>query len=101
LFYTVKQMLIEYARVATVEDNVSSIQSSLEQLKLSKTNTIHLNIGKKSKYQKDRASVLSYICRSLKDDDEALVANMILQIKSGNTLIQNIQGLAQSLLMSI
>jgi hypothetical protein len=73
LFYTIEQMLIEYARVATVEDNMSSFQSSLEQLKLSETNTIHLNIEKKSKYQKDRASALSYICRSLNDDDEALV----------------------------
>jgi hypothetical protein len=73
LFYTVEQTLIEYARVATVKDNVSSIQSGLEQLKLSETNTIHLNIEKKSKYQKDRASALSYICRSLNDDDEALV----------------------------
>jgi uncharacterized membrane protein YobD (UPF0266 family) len=50
VFYTVEQMLIEYARVATVEDNVSSIQSGLEQLKLSETNTIHLNIEKKSQY---------------------------------------------------
>jgi uncharacterized protein YcbK (DUF882 family) len=73
LFYTVEQMLIEYTRVAIVEDNVSSIQSSLKQLKLSETNTIHLNIEKKSKYQKNRASALSYICRSLNDNDEALV----------------------------
>jgi hypothetical protein len=50
LFYTVEQTLIEYARVATVKDNVSTIQSSLEQLKLSEINTIHLNIEKKSKY---------------------------------------------------
>jgi hypothetical protein len=42
-------MLIEYAIVAIVEDNVTSIQSSLEELKLSKTNTIHLNIEKKPK----------------------------------------------------
>jgi hypothetical protein len=52
---------------------VSSIQSSLEQLKLNETNTIHLYIEKKSNYQKDRASPLSYICRSLNDDDEAMV----------------------------
>jgi uncharacterized membrane protein YobD (UPF0266 family) len=49
LFYTVEHTLIEYARVATVKDNMSSIQSGLEQLKLSETNTIHLNIEKKSK----------------------------------------------------
>jgi uncharacterized protein YcbK (DUF882 family) len=73
LFSTVEQMLLEYARVATVEDNVSSIQSSLEQLKLSETNIIHLNIEKKSKSQKDRASALSYICRSLNDEDEAQI----------------------------
>jgi ribosomal protein L11 methylase PrmA len=72
LIYTVEQILIEYARVATVENNMSSIQSSLEHLKLSETNTIHLNIEKMSKYQKDRASALSYICRSLNDNDEAL-----------------------------
>jgi uncharacterized membrane protein YobD (UPF0266 family) len=30
LFYTVEHTLIEYAKVAIVEDNVSSIQSSLE-----------------------------------------------------------------------
>jgi hypothetical protein len=66
-------MIIEYARVATVENNVSSNQSGLEKLKLSKTNTIYLNIEKKSKYQKERASVLSYIRRSLNNDDEALV----------------------------
>jgi hypothetical protein len=73
LFNTVEQTLIEYARVATVEDNVSSIQSSLEQLKLSETNPIHLNIEKKSKYQKDRASALLYIYRSLNDDDKTIV----------------------------
>jgi hypothetical protein len=73
VFYTVEQTLIEYARVATVKDNLSSIQSVPEQLKLSETNTIYLNIEKRSKYQKDRASILSYICRSLNDDDEALV----------------------------
>jgi hypothetical protein len=73
LFYTVEQMLIEYAKVPPVEENVSSIQSSLEQLKLSKTNTIYLNIEEKSKYPMDRASTLSYIGRSLNDDDEALV----------------------------
>jgi hypothetical protein len=73
LFYTVEQTLIGCARVPTVEDNLSSIQSGLEQLKLSETNTIHLNIEKKSKYQKNSASALSYICRSLNDDNEALV----------------------------
>jgi hypothetical protein len=73
LLYTIKKTLIGYARVARVKDNMSSIQSSLGQLKLSKTNTIPLNIEKQSKYQKDMASALSYICRFLNDDDEALV----------------------------
>jgi hypothetical protein len=50
LFYPVEQMLIEYARVAAVEDNMRSIQSGLEQLKLSKTNTIHLNVETMSMY---------------------------------------------------
>jgi hypothetical protein len=66
-------MLIESVRVATVDDNVSSIQNGLEQLKLSTINTIHLNIVKMSKYQKNRASALLYICRSLNDDNKALV----------------------------
>jgi hypothetical protein len=73
VFYTIEQTIIQYARVATVEDNLSSVQSGLEQLNSSNATTIHLNIEKKMKYQKDRASALSYICRSLNDDDEALV----------------------------
>jgi hypothetical protein len=73
LFYTIEQTIIPYARVAAIEDDLSSVQSGLEQLNLSDATTIHHNIEKKTKYQKDRASALSYICRSLNDDYEALV----------------------------
>jgi hypothetical protein len=67
-------MHLEYARVAIVEDKVRLIKSSLEQIKFSKPYVHHLNIEKKSNYQKDRASTLRYICGSLNDDDDALVA---------------------------
>jgi hypothetical protein len=73
LFYAIEQPLIQYARVARVEDNMSSNQSSLKQLKLSTTKIIHLNIERKSKYQKDRVSALSYICRYLNNENEVLV----------------------------
>jgi plasmid replication initiation protein len=72
LVYSHKQILIEYARMATVKDNVSSIQSSLEKLKLSEPNTIHLNIEKISTYWKDGASALLYICKLLNDISEAV-----------------------------
>jgi hypothetical protein len=73
LFYTIEQTPIEYARVAIIEDNMSFIQINIEQLKLSNTNTIHLNIKKKTKYLKDRVCTLSYICRSFNNDNEAVV----------------------------
>jgi hypothetical protein len=66
-------MFIEYARVVTIKDNVSLNPSSLKQLKLSNTNIIHLNIKKKLKYQKNRTSSLLYNCRSLNNDNQALV----------------------------
>jgi hypothetical protein len=47
--YTVEQILIEYPKVAIVGNFMSSIQSNLEQLKLSKKNIIYLNIEKKLK----------------------------------------------------
>jgi hypothetical protein len=45
-FNTVKQMHIEYARVAIVDNNRSSIQSGLEKLNLSETSTIHQTLRK-------------------------------------------------------
>jgi hypothetical protein len=64
----IEHTIIQDARLAIVKNNLSSVQSELEQLNLSYTTTVHLNIQKKTKYEKDRVSVLLYICRSLNDD---------------------------------
>jgi hypothetical protein len=66
-------MVIQYSIIHIVKDKESPFQSGLEQLQLTKTNKICLNIEKKSTDQKDRASILSYILRSINDDSEVLV----------------------------
>jgi hypothetical protein len=97
LFYTIKQMLIKYATVVTVEDKVRSIQSSLEQLKL--RNPIQYILISRTSQSTTRTEQVHY--RTFVDllmlTMKLWLTNMILHNKSGNTLIQNIQGLVPSL----
>lgn len=74
-FYTVEADLNTYAKVATADIKVHDVTEGFENLTIQENGTkinIRLSIDKKAKYLKDEASALSYICRSLSDDDEAL-----------------------------
>ncbi|RAL61043.1 hypothetical protein DID88_010139 [Monilinia fructigena] len=73
-FYTCEKTLYEYARIAVVDDLIQDFEElQVSSGSSSSTTKIRLNIDKKATFLKDDASALSYICRSLSDDDEALV----------------------------
>lgn len=71
-FYTIESTLQEHAKVGGVGMEVDGTEV-FPILEGSKVVNIRLNLDKKAKYLKDEASALSYMCRSLSDDDEALV----------------------------
>jgi hypothetical protein len=99
LFNTIEPIYIEYARVAIVEVKVSSIQTCLECLKVSEkkkfTSTSRKCLSTSRTEQVHYRTFVDLLMIMIK----LRLMNMILYNKSGNTLGQNIQGLAESLLM--
>lgn len=78
-FYTIESTLMQHAAIATPDGksgytSQNTAPMEIDDAVLTQINDVkvYLNIDKKAKYQKDEASALAYICRSLSDDDEAL-----------------------------
>lgn len=73
-FYTYKKTLYEYTRIAVANDLIQDFEElHISSGNGSATTKIRLNIDKKATFLKNNASALSYIYRSLSNDDEALV----------------------------
>ena len=74
VFYTCEKTLKDYTKVATVGE----ITKEFEELDITDVNTqkaskVRVNTDKRKKYEEDEATGLSFLFRSLNEDDQALI----------------------------